>query len=345
MADVQPGRVVATVPPAVDSNGGQLDIVMRPDLILWLQCPSCAGSLTSNLSEDGAAGVVRCVTCGLHAPVRDGIPRFVEVPDDEIARRTQASFAYEWTHFNNWKASGELNFADYFSNFDLDSLRGRTVLDAGCGMGRHARQIAPFAGAVVAVDFSSAIDQAARNSSDQPNVHCIQADLTRLPLAEEIFELVYSMGVLHHLDDTAGALRELARTLKPGGRLRLYLYWKRSGIAGGILRIVEAARTVTTRLPFRFLRALCWTLSVILFVVVVLPYRLLAKFGITSSSWPLIVYAKYPFNVLYNDQFDRFSAPLEKRYTEGEVRTLLESAGLRDVSVHGRFGWIGDGVK
>jgi SAM-dependent methyltransferase len=318
---------------------------MRPDLVLWLQCPSCAASLTSSLSADGLSGAVTCVNCGLRAPVRNGIPRFVDIPVDETARRTQASFGYEWTHFNDWQASGELNFADYFSNFDLEWLQGRTVLDAGCGMGRHARQIAPFAGAVIAVDFSSAIDQAAKNSSDQPNVYCIQADLTRLPLAGEMFELVYSMGVLHHLDDTAGALTELARTLKPGGRLRLYLYWKRRGIAGAILRVVEGARKVTTRLPFRLLRALCWILSVILFVVVVLPYRALARFGMTSSSWPLAVYAKYPFNVLYNDQFDRFSAPLEKRYTEAEVRTLLESAGLRDVRVHARFGWIGDGIK
>ena len=40
------------------------------------------------------------------------------------------------------------------------------------------------------------------------------------------------------------------------------------------------------------------------------------------GSWPLSIYTKYPFNVLYNDQFDRFSAPIEKRYSEAEVRTL-----------------------
>jgi hypothetical protein len=49
--------------------------------------------------------------------------------------------------------------------------------------------------------------------------------------------------------------------------------------------------------------------------------------------------------VLYNDQFDRFSAPIEKRYSEAEVAALLESAGLREVRVFSRFGWIGDGIK
>jgi hypothetical protein len=49
--------------------------------------------------------------------------------------------------------------------------------------------------------------------------------------------------------------------------------------------------------------------------------------------------------VLYNDQFDRLSAPLEKRYDASEVRALLEAAGLRDVRVFARFGWIGEGIR
>jgi hypothetical protein len=57
------------------------------------------------------------------------------------------------------------------------------------------------------------------------------------------------------------------------------------------------------------------------------------------------VYTKYPFTVLYNDQFDRFSAPLEKRYSEQEARTLLESAGLRDVTTRSMFGWLVDGRR
>ena len=56
-------------------------------------------------------------------------------------------------------------------------------------------------------------------------------------------------------------------------------------------------------------------------------------------------YAKYSFTVLYNDQFDRFSAPIEKRYDPDEVRELLRAAGLSDVQVRPCFGWIADGIK
>ena len=81
-------------------------------------------------------------------------------------------------------------------------------------------------------------------------------------------------------------------------------------------------------------------------MTVVLPYRGLAALGLRAGeSWPLFVYSKYPFNVLYNDQFDRFSAPIEKRYDPHEVRALLEAAGLCDVRVQPCFGWVADGTK
>ena len=315
----------------------------RERLLELLRCPNCRGHL-----ERLDSGDLTCGQCGRSTPVVNEIPRFVKDEDFDgggSASRTRASFGYEWTHFNDWKPSGE-TFGDYFSNFDLEWLKGRTVLDAGCGMGRHARQIAPFAATVVAVDFSNAINEAARNVADQGNVQCVQGDLTRLPVADEAFDLVFSMGVLHHIADTSGTLQGLVRALKPGGRLRLYLYWKRTGFAGALLSIVSLARTVTVRLPFPVLRVLCWLLSVVLMAGVILPYRLLQRLGVeVKDTWPLAIYAKYPFNVLYNDQFDRFSAPIEKRYSEAEVAALLESVGLREIRVFSRFGWIGDGVK
>jgi SAM-dependent methyltransferase len=317
---------------------------MTANLLSLLVCPSCS----SCLRHDPAAGreSLTCGSCGQRVPIVNGIPRFVDRIEDPLARRTQASFGYEWTHFKDWRNSGEINFSDYFAGVDLRSLNNAVVLDAGCGMGRHARQIAPHARQVVAVDFSEAIDQAARNVEGQPNVDCVQADLLALPLADSSCDFVYSLGVLHHLAETEKAIAGLVRKLRPGGRLRIYLYWKRHGWSGMLLQMVTAARRITTRLPFPLLRALCWLLSAGLFVLVTLPYRALSKLGVRwHRDWPLFVYAKYPFAVLYNDQFDRFSAPIEKRYDPDEVQRLLEGAGLRDVCIRRSFGWIADGIK
>jgi len=311
-----------------------------------LRCERCDAPL--HAPDDGPAGLtrLRCTPCGRDVPVRKGIPRFIDRPDDRLARRTQASFGYEWTHFDDWKPSGATNFQDYFAGVHLPDLREARVLDAGCGMGRHARQLAPHCRWILAVDFSRAIDSAAGNLRDVPNAACVQADLTRLPVADGAFDFVYSMGVVHHLADTAAAVQALARKVRPGGRLRLYLYWKRPGPSGWILEVVSAVRRVTTRLPLPLLRMFSWGLSVLLSAGVILPYRALLALGIrTPEGWPLFVYTKYPFVVLYNDQFDRFSAPLEKRYSEQEARILLESAGLRDVQARPMFGWLVDGTR
>jgi SAM-dependent methyltransferase len=316
-----------------------------------LVCPACQSRLVRTAVRTGAEAL-RCERCGRETKVANGIPRFVNDADlehagqENAARRTQESFGYEWTHFGDWRHSGETNFNDYFEGLSLDSLNDRKVLDAGCGMGRHARQVAQHAGHVVAVDFSRAIDQAARNMADVPNVDCIQADLLALPVADGTFDFVYSLGVLHHLAQTEKALAQLVGKLKPGGRLRVYLYWKRHGWQGALLSLVTAARRVTTRLPFGMLRVFCWMLSVVLYGSVILPFRGLSALGVRiHQQWPLFVYSKYPFTILYNDQFDRFSAPLEKRYDAEEVRKLLDGAGLRDVQVRPCFGWLGDGTK
>lgn len=305
-----------------------------------LRCPSCAQRLRADTD------CLTCLACATAYPIVNGIPRFVTTPVDELARRTQASFGYEWTEFNDWSISGDTNFQQYFGDFDFTWVRGRTVLDAGCGMGRHATQMAAHAGRVIAMDFSRAIDQAATNTADRGNVLCIQGDITRPPVADMSFDLVYSLGVLHHIADTESASRSLVAKVKPGGRFRIYLYWRRPGVAGAILRGIEAVRRITTRMPFPALKAFCWVLSLVLWAAVVLPYRALSAIGVRRhEGWPLALYARYPFTVLYNDQFDRFSAPIEQRWTEPEVRSLMERLGLRDVTVTPSFGWIAQGTR
>jgi SAM-dependent methyltransferase len=319
--------------------------VLKPELGLFLRCPSCGSALTSEHAGSDGCELV-CPGCRSRTPVTDGIPRFVTVPENPSARRTQESFGYEWTHFNDWRQSGETNFNDYFEGANLDALHGGIVLDAGCGMGRHARHVARYAGRVIAVDFSRAIDQAARNVADFSNVDCVQADLLALPFDDESFHYAYSLGVLHHLEDTERALKNIIRKLRPGGHLRIYLYWKRHGWKGQLLRAVTLVRRATTKMPFGLLRFSCLILSAMLYTAVVVPYRALTAMGIVRHvDWPLFVYSKYPFRVLYNDQFDRFSAPIEKRYDASEVRQLLESAGLTNINVKPCYGWLAEGTK
>jgi ubiquinone/menaquinone biosynthesis C-methylase UbiE/DNA-binding transcriptional ArsR family regulator len=139
------------------------------------------------------------------------------------ARRTKsqeffASSAGQWDRLRD-----EL-FGDRFHLAALTAFADRTwtVGDLGCGTGRVSEALAPFVARVIAVDASGAMLQAARrrlHASD--NVDLRRGELEALPIDEAQLDAATLMLVLHHVTEPARALAEVARTLKPGGRLIL----------------------------------------------------------------------------------------------------------------------------
>lgn len=332
------------------------------DLRRLLRCVECEEDDALEVTEVHGSVVLRC-SHGHKYPVIDGIPRILREPLREILlqrsepsdptlsakRRTAASFGYEWRHFADLRPEWERNFLDYMAPRGHDFFPGKLVLDAGCGTGRHTYYAARDGAHVVAVDLGPAIEVAHRNTADLPSVLPVQADLYDLPFSENTFDLAYSLGVLHHLPDPDAALRELFRVVRPGGDLVIYVYWRRTGrVSRAILRLVTAARGVTTRLPHRILHLLSYPVALVAYLLFVMPARLLAslpRLRAYARGLPLAGYMDYPFIVLVNDQFDRFSAPIERRYTKEEVHAWLEREGLQDVQVRGNYGWVAGGRK
>ena len=96
------------------------------------------------------------------------------------------------------------------------------LLDIGTGTGRVLELLAPRVRQALGVDASKAMLALARaRLSDLGFAHCAvrQADMYRLPLADQSFETVVLQMVLHHAEDPAGAILEATRVLTPGGRL------------------------------------------------------------------------------------------------------------------------------
>src|SRR5262249_1209274 len=115
-----------------------------------------------------------------------------------------------------------------------------------------------------------------------------------------------------------------------------------------ILRAVTAARRVTVRLPHRVLLPLTSALGWSLYAGVVMPYRILSRFGATrrlAERFPLKTYADYPVRVIINDQFDRSSASIETRYTQREVDAWVSRAGLTNARILGGAGWRAAGER
>ena len=138
--------------------------------------------------------------------------------------RTFASFGYEWNAFDDVRGEDE-SFAEvYFRDLDLDSLKGKIGLDAGCGKGRYTRFLAEHLDAEVALDGSSAAEAAARNLADIAGTAVVRSDLRDAPFAPESFDFISSLGVLHHLDDPFAGFQQLLTYLAPDGQILLYLY-------------------------------------------------------------------------------------------------------------------------
>ncbi|MGH3233150.1 MAG: class I SAM-dependent methyltransferase [Streptosporangiaceae bacterium] len=102
---------------------------------------------------------------------------------------------------------------------------GLDVLDAGCGEGYMAREIARRgARQVTGVDKSPALVAAARAASaDLPAAHFSEADVVDLPFADDSFDLAIANHLLNDLPDIVSPVGELARVLRPGGRLAVLM--------------------------------------------------------------------------------------------------------------------------
>jgi ubiquinone/menaquinone biosynthesis C-methylase UbiE len=104
-------------------------------------------------------------------------------------------------------------------------VRGcKSILDAGCGNGRYSwflvREADPDA-RLTAFDLSQQMLKRSRDRLKSDRVSHAAADLTRLPYADQSFDAVVCGWVLEHLPDPRLGLRELARVLRPGGKLLL----------------------------------------------------------------------------------------------------------------------------
>ncbi|MEU0373736.1 class I SAM-dependent methyltransferase [Streptomyces sp. NPDC006283] len=102
---------------------------------------------------------------------------------------------------------------------------GDAVLDAGCGTGRALealRTAVGRAGVVLGVDLTPAMLAEARRAGRDAHGRLLVADVARLPLRARSLDAVFGAGLISHLLRPADDLRELARVVRPGGRLALF---------------------------------------------------------------------------------------------------------------------------
>ena len=270
--------------------------------------------------------------------------------DDAVVR----GFGDEWQRFDQRELSqAELQamFDAYFRIFPWERLPAdATGFDAGCGSGRWASFVAPRVGRLHCIDASNeALDVARRNLSASANCEFHHATVDAIPLAEGACDFGYSLGVLHHIPDTAAGIAACASKLKPGAPLLLYLYYafdNRAAWYRAVWKLSELLRATLSRAP-RFIRHAGADLAAVLLYFPLARFaRLLERLGLNVDSFPLSFYRNRSFYVMRTDALDRFGTRLEKRFTRAQIQSMMENAGLRDITFSENAPyWCAVGVK
>jgi SAM-dependent methyltransferase len=327
---------------------------VKASLLEDLVCPISGDGLQivpASAEPDVETGELLCESCGLRWPIRGGIPRLVPADLVEQQRKTANAFGWQWQHFAEMHPEFEAQFLDWLNPIGPDEFVGKRVLDAGCGLGRHSYFAASYgAREVVALDLSDAVETAQRNLAQFDNVHVIQGDLLRPPLRAADdgggFDLVYSIGVLHHLPDPYEGFRTLLRYVRPGGTIAVWVYGHENN--GFVRNVVEPIRRVSTRIPPSALRTLAWPLALGFHGAAKGIYRPLERTA-AGRSLPLHEYmssvADFSFRQNYGIVFDQLVAPTAAYIKGDELQTWFAQNRLEDVHVSHRHGnsWRGQG--
>jgi len=292
---------------------------MRLDLSGILVCVGCGTPLPPEASWESTG--TRCAGCGAEVPVIRGIPRFV------ASDAYTTSFSFEWNRHKKTQlddAASRESEETFRAKTGLtpEEVAGRLVLDVGCGMGRFADVVSRWGGRVVGIDLSLAVEAAHANLGGRENVRILQADLFRLPFHHGSFDIVYSLGVLHHTPSCERAFRQLVPFVRPGGRLCVWVY----GTMGPWERFARLYRRVTVRMPKRLLHTLCH---------IAIPWHHVCRLPLLGPLlWIVLPVSRHPnpdWRVL--DTFDWYSPEYQSLHTFPEVYRWFRSEGLVDIAL------------
>ena len=203
---------------------------MKQELLDLLRCPVSGQRLViQHATKEGVEILEGMLVSedGMRSyPITRGIPRFV--PQSNYAD----NFGMQWNHFRQTQLDSYSDCKVSFNRFwkatgwSAQDMKGKWLLDVGCGAGRFA-EIALEAGAhVVALDYSSAVDACYLNLKHHPNLHVVQGDIYALPFATGAFPYVYSLGVLQHTPDVHKAFASLPPMVAGEGFLCVDYYEK-----------------------------------------------------------------------------------------------------------------------
>ncbi|MDH5492816.1 MAG: class I SAM-dependent methyltransferase [Myxococcales bacterium] len=266
----------------------------------------------------------------------------MEAARDEGRNRDDATvlgFGQEWSTFD-YSAHDPIElqevFDAYFSIFPWRELpEGAVGFDLGCGTGRWAARACARVGTLHCIDASeAALEVARKNLAPFENVRLHLASVDAMPLEDASMDFGYSLGVLHHVPDTAAGIRACARKLKPGAPLLLYLYYaleNRPAYFRAAWKASDLLRRAVSALPYSARLAASQALALGVYWPLARSAKLVESLGVDPEIIPLAGYRDRSLYAMRGDALDRFGTRLEKRFTRPQIEEMMRSAGLERI--------------
>ena len=261
--------------------------------------------------------------------------------DENLDQGVIDSFGHEWGAFDYTESEStealDAQFIAYSGPIDLNLFNPEIAVaaDFGAGSGRWSSRLSPFFSKVYAVEPSDGANKVLRTKfSSERKIIVLQETVgdNSIPIAS--LDLAMSLGVLHHIPDTGLAIKDVSRSIKPGGYFLCYLYYNlenKPTYYKLIFKGVNFVRKFVSRLPQSLKRLSATIIAALVYWPLARISRVFTKLGRDTSNFPLHHYAQMPFVMLANDALDRFGTSLEHRFNKAEITEMLRAADF-DIS-------------
>lgn len=248
-------------------------------------------------------------------------------------QQTAAAFASSWNNLPAGSIYTADQFADWMAPLREEDFAGRDVLELGCGNGSllvHAVRWRPRS--ILGVDLGASVDTARRNLQQTgfPAGAIVQDDLVKFQ--SDGYDIVYCIGVLHHLKDPRAGFAAVVRNTKPDGRFHCWVYGREGNRV--VILFVEPIRRLASRLPW-------WLTKYAIATPLAVPFYLYAKtlrwaakiLSASAQRWleraPLYQYclwiAPREFTFFRHVAFDQLVTPQTAYISQEEIRSWLTS--------------------
>lgn len=337
---------------------------MKEKLLNYIECPLCQSELKLIFFEVASGeiktGLLLCKNNEKHIyPIINEIPRLIKgalehhystvikfeqfIPEnvkDQLTKterleerysHIQKSFSSEWGKIDEtvraWGRDPITRRMLFLESVDIseDQLKGKKILDAGCGNGEVEIGLYNSGAEIFAIDLSFSVDKVwnkIKMDGLQNDFHVVQGNIHELPFKKDVFDIVHSAGVLHHTPDTLYGFRKVERTLKLNGKAYIEVYSKdHKNLIEKIVYVIDRpVRAITSRIP-------TWALHILCYFLIPLQWLLVTLIGLFQKKR----YTARTLKELNLSLFDNYSPRYQFHHSTKEVFEWFDELGYSGI--------------